>query len=134
MTHNLIYTVNNAGAAVPIGNTVPVGSIIRRYGKCLDANGSAINLNDPGYYLVNLSATFTAAAAGNVTLTLQQDGVPVAGATSTETIVTATTEVANIAMTAIVRVMCCGNSRLSVVVGGTTAPTISNLAIGVVRL
>ena len=43
-------------------------------------------------------------------------------------------EVANIALTAIVRVMCCGNSRLSVVVGGTTAPTISNLAIGVVRL
>lgn len=134
MTHNLIYTVNNAGAAVPIGNTVPVGSIIRRYGKCLDATGSAINLSEPGYYLVSISATFTAAAAGNVTLVLQQDGVAVAGATGTETIATATTENANISMNPIVRVMCCGNSRLSVVVGGTTAPTISNLAIGVVRL
>ena len=134
MTHNLIYTVNNAGAAVPIGNTVPVGSIIRRYGKCLDANGSAINLSDPGYYLVNVSATFSAAAVGNVTLALHQDGVLVAGATGTETIATATTENANISLTAIVRVMCCGNSRLSVVVDGTTAPTISNLAIGVVRL
>ena len=134
MTHNLIYTVNNAGAAVPVGNTVPVGSIIRRYGKCLDATSSAINLSDPGYYLVNVSATFTAAAAGNVTLSLQQDGVAVAGATGTETIATATTENANIALNAIVRVMCCGNSRLSIVVGGTAAPTISNLAIGVVRL
>ena len=134
MTHNLIYTVNNAGVAVPIGNTVPVGSIIRRYGKCLDATGSAINLSDPGYYLVNVSATFTAAAAGNVTLVLHQDGVAVAGATGTETIATATTENANIALTAVVRVMCCGNSRLSIIVGGTTAPTISNLAIGVVRL
>ena len=134
MTHNLIYTVNNAGATVPIGNTVPVGSIIRRYGKCLDATGSAINLSDPGYYLVNVSATFTAAAAGNVTLVLHQDGVAVAGATGTETIATATTENANIALTAVVRVMCCGNSRLSIIVGGTTAPTISNLAIGVVRL
>ena len=113
---------------------MPAGSIIRRYGKCLDATGSAINLNEPGYYQVNLSATFAAAAAGDVTLTLQQDGVPVAGATGTETIVTANTEVANIALTAIIRVMCCGNSRLSVVVDGTTAPTISNMAIGVVRL
>lgn len=134
MTHNLIYTVNNAGTAVPIGNTIPVGSIIRRYGKCLDATGSAINLSDPGYYLVNVSATFSAAAVGNVTLALQQDGVAVAGATGAETIATATTENANIALNAIVRVMCCGNSRLSIVVGGTTAPTISNLAIGVVRL
>ena len=96
--------------------------------------GSAVKRHEPGYCQVNLSATYAAAAAGDVTLTLQQDGVPVAGATGTETIVTATTEVANIALTAIVRVMCCGNSRLSVVVGGTTAPTISNLAIGVVRL
>lgn len=134
MTHNLIYTVNNTGAAVPIGNTVPVGSIIRRYGKCLDATGSAINLSEPGYYLVNISATFTAAAAGNVTLALQQDGVAVAGATGAETIATATTENANIAFPAVVRVMCFGNSRLSVVVGGTTAPTITNMAIGVVRL
>lgn len=131
MTHNLIYTVNNAGDAVPIGNTVPVGSIIRRCGKCIDATGSAINLNESGYYDVDVSATFTAAAAGNVTLTLQQDGVPVAGATGTETIATANTEYANIAFLPKVRVKCCGNARLSVVVGGSTAPTIYNLAIGV---
>lgn len=30
MSRELIYTANTAGAAVPIGNTVPLGSIIRR--------------------------------------------------------------------------------------------------------
>ena len=118
---------------MPIGNTVPVGSIIHRYGPCIDATGSTINVKEPGYYLVNISATFTAAAAGNVTLTLQRDGVAVSGATATETIATAATESANVGITAIVRVMCCGNARLSVLVDGTAVPTITNMAIGVVK-
>ena len=133
MAKSLIYTANTTSTAVPIGNTVPVGSIIHRYGPCVDATGSTINVKEPGYYLVNISATFTAAAAGNVTLTLQRDGVDVSGATATETITTAATESANVGITAIVRVMCCGNARLSVLVGGTAAPTITNMAIGVVK-
>nr|DAP45329.1 MAG TPA: BclA protein [Caudoviricetes sp.] len=133
MAKSLIYTANTTSTAVPIGNTVPVGSIIHRYGPCIDATGSAINVKEPGYYLVNISATFTAAAAGNVTLTLQRDGVAVSGATATETIATAATESANVGITAIVRVMCCGNARLSVLVDGTAAPTITNMAIGVVK-
>ena len=76
----LIYTANISGAEVPIGNTVPVGSIIRRYGRCIDATGSAINLQEPGYYLVDISATVSAAVVGDVVLALTQDGVPVPGA------------------------------------------------------
>ena len=52
MSKALIYTANTVGAEVPIGNTVPVGSIIRRYGRCIDTTGSAINLQEPGYYAV----------------------------------------------------------------------------------
>ena len=134
MSRELIYTANTAGAAVPIGNTVPLGSIIRRYGNCISANGSVINIREPGYYDVDISATFTADAAGNVTLTLLQDGVPVPGATATSTITTATTQVENSAIMATVRVMCCGNSNLSVLVGGTAAPTISNMAVQVTKI
>lgn len=134
MSRELIYTANTAGAAVPIGNTVPLGSIIRRYGNCISANGAVINIRERGYYDVDISATFTAAAAGNVTLTLLQDGVPVPGATATSTIDTATTQVENIAIAATVRVMCCGNSNISVIVGGTTAPTISNMAVQVTKI
>jgi hypothetical protein len=82
----------------------------------------------------SVSATFTAAAAGNVRLTLLQDGVEVPGATAAETITTATTEIANIGIVAVVRVQCCDTSALSVRVDGTTAPTISSMAIKAVKV
>lgn len=131
MSKALIYTANTSGAAVPIGNTVPVGSIIRRYGKCIDATGSAINVQEPGYYNVAVSASVTAAAAGDVVLVLTQDGVPVPGARAAATITTATTQIVNLSFDAVIRVMCCGNANLSVLVGGTAAPTIQNMAFKV---
>jgi hypothetical protein len=134
MSKALIYTANTAGAEVAIGNTVPVGSIIRRYGRCIDATGSAINLGEPGYYLVDFSATVTAAEAGNVALALTQNGVPVPGATAAVTIATATTQVENLSITALVRVMCCDTANLSVQVGGTSAPTIENMAFRTVKV
>lgn len=134
MSKALIYTVNNAGAVAPIGSNVPVGSIIRRYGKCIDATGSAINLFEPGYYDVDISATMTAAAAGDVILSLTQDGTPVPGATATASIATPTTQFENVAIVATVRVKCCGNANLAVLVGGTTSPTVRNMAVRVVKV
>ena len=107
MARNLIYTVNSTGAAAPIGSTVPVGSIIRRYGKCISADGESIVLLEPGYYLVTMTATATAAAVGNVELGIQQDGVAVPGATATETVATAGTEYVNLSFAPAVRVRCC---------------------------
>ena len=134
MSKALIYTANTSGATVPIGNTVPVGSIIRRYGRCIDATGSAINLGESGYYLVDVSASVTAGAAGDVTLSLAQDGILIPGATATATVATVNTQVVNLKITGVVRVMCCTPSSLSVVVGGDSAPTISSLAASVVKV
>ena len=129
----LIYTANTAGAEVAIGNTIPVGSIIRRYGRCIDATGSAVNLVETGYYEVDVTATVTAAAAGDVVLALTQDGVPVPGARAAVTITTADTQVENLKISAVIRVMCCGNANLSVLVDGTAAPTVQNMAFRVVE-
>lgn len=134
MSKSLIYTVNNSGAAVSVGNTVPVGSIIRRYGNCINATGSAINLSESGYYDVSISATITAAVAGDVILSLLQDGVLVEGATATASIATATTQFENLAIEAAIRVKCCENANLTVLVGGTTAPTIRNMAFRVTKV
>ena len=134
MSKALIYTANTSGAEVAIGNTIPVGSIIRRYGRCIDATGSAINLTDAGYYLVDVSATVTAAVAGDVALALTQNGVPVPGATAAVTITTANTQTENLSITALVRVMYCGNANLSVLVDGTAAPTIENMAFRAVKV
>ena len=134
MSKALIYTANTAGAEVPIGNTVPVGSIIRRYGRCIDATGSAVNLTEPGYYDVDISATVTAATAGDVILALTQNGVPVSGATAAVTITTVNTQTENLSITAMVRVMCCDTANLSVLVDGTAAPTVQNIALRVVKV
>lgn len=131
---SLIYTANTAGAAVAVGNTVPLGSVVRRYGQCISANGSIINLREPGYYDVDISITFTAAAAGDVSFTLLQDGVAVPGATASTTITTAETQIENVGIEATVRVMCCGNANLSVLVGGTAATTVSNMAVQVTKV
>lgn len=134
MSKSLIYTANTTGAAVPIGNTVPVGFIIRRYGPCIDATGSAINLTEAGYYDVDVSATVTAAAAGDVVLAITQDGVPVPGARAAATITTPTTQAVSLPIIAVIRVRCCGNSNIAVLVDGTTAPTIENMAIRAVKV
>ena len=134
MSKALIYTANTAGAEVAIGNTIPVGSTIRRYGRCIDATGSAINLGEPGYYLVDVSASATAAATGDVTLSLAQDGVLIPGATATATVSTINTQTINLKIVGIVRVMCCDSSSLSIVVGGTTAPTVVNMSVSVVKV
>ena len=134
MSKALIYTANTAGAEVAIGNTIPVGSIIRRYGRCIDATGSAINLTDAGYYLVDVSASATANATGDITLALAQNGVLIPSATATSTVATVGTQVVNLKIAAIVRVMCCESTSLSVVVGGTTAPTVENMAVSVVKV
>lgn len=133
MSKALIYTANTAGAEIPIGNTIPVGSIIRRYGRCIDATGSAVNLTEPGYYDVDISATVTAATAGDVILALTQNGVPVSGATAAVTITTVNTQTENLGITAMVRVMCCDTANLSVLVDGT-APTVQNMALRVVKV
>lgn len=133
MSKALIYTANTSGAEVPIGNTIPVGSIIRRYGRCIDATGSAINVQESGYYSVDISASVTAAVAGDVVLALTQDGVPVPGARAAVTITTADTQVENLKITAAIRVRRCDNSNLSVLVDGTAAPTVQNMAFRVVE-
>ena len=134
MSKALIYTANTAGAEVPIGNTVPVGSIIRRYGRCIDATGSAVNLVEPGYYIVDVTASVTAAVTGDVALALTQNGVPVPGARAATTITTSNTQIENLAMTAVIRVMCCDTANLSVLVDGTAAPTVQNMALRAVKV
>ena len=134
MSKALVYTANTAGAEIPIGNTIPVGSIIRRYGRCIDATGSTVNLTEPGYYDVDISATVTAATAGDVILALTQNGVPVSGATAAVTITTVNTQTENMGITAMVRVMCCDTANLSVLVDGTAAPTVQNMALRVVKV
>ena len=136
MSKSLTYLVNNTPVEVPAGNTVPLGSVIRRYGCATTPNGNVVNLCLPGYYNVCLAATFTGSAAGTVIVKIQQDGVDVPGATATETITTADTEFRSVALCAAVRLCNCCNSTLSVVVDAASVsdPTFTDVALKIEKV
>lgn len=132
MSKSAIYTANTNAPTVAVGGVVPMGVTVRRFGCNLRQDGNAVTLCGQGYYLVNISATLSPTAAGTVTLTAQKDGVPVIGATASQTV--AANGTANLSLTAIVRNACgCSGSILSLLLGGTEA-VVNNLAVTVVKL
>lgn len=133
MSKSLIYTVNDTVTAGAASTAVSLGNIVRRKGCSYSLNGTSISILEPGYYDVEVSATFTGSAAGDVTLAVYQDGTPVSGATITETVTTASTENISVTIPCIVRVYCNSTSNLSIVPTGAAVPTFSNIAVKVVR-
>ena len=126
---SLIKVVNTASTTVVAGGTLRLATIVRRYGCALNQSGNSVVINKPGYYRVSINATFTAPVAGVVTLTLNQNGSAVTGATASTTITTATTEVRNLSFSDEVRVVCgSAPSTLSIVDTGVDA-TFSNITL-----
>lgn len=142
-----ISTVNSTPATVAVGSTLPLGVVVRRFGNTKGCNGccgvpvlnlsgtNAIVINESGYYDFNVNVTFTATTAGNVTITMLLNGVPVLGFTATTNIATATTQVATISIPAPdIRVFCNGTpATVSFVVSGI-AITTSNIAVSAHKL
>ena len=133
MSKAVIYTVNSQSTTVNAGGNIGIGSMVRRYGciGLLDAN--TVQVTETGYYDVDLNVDFTS-TAGLVTIKLLQDGVPIAGAVVTRTVVTAT----NYAVTipAMIRVFCGKSSKITAVVdaASTATPTFTNVALKVVKV
>ena len=131
---SLLYTVLNTITEVALNNAIPLGFISRKYGCNIVASGSAITIKKPGYYDIDVSAVIAGQETGDITLTLLQDGIEVPGATGTETFTVAATQPRNISFSPMVRVFCCKPSMFQIVVSGTTAPIVSNLAVKIVEV
>ena len=133
---SLIYVATTTPSAVVANGTLPLATIVRRRGREVNLSGNSIAITDTGsnYYLVTVTATFTAPVAGTIALALQQNGVAVTGATASTTITTATTEVRSLSFSAIVRTFNdCTIDSLTVVNSGLAA-TFSNIAVAVEKL
>lgn len=129
-----ISVANTASTSVLANSIIPLGTIVRRYGNALNQSGSAITINECGYYLVTVNATFTAPAAGVVTLTLLNNGNAVPGATSSASITTATTQVESVSFTTIVRVFNNCNPVSLTVNNAGVAATMTNVSVSVVKV
>ena len=132
---SLIDVTTTTSSAVVANGTLPLATITRRRGNEIALAGNSIAITDCGsnYYLVSVTATFTAPVAGIVTLNLQQNGTNVSGATASTTITTATTEVRSLSFQKVIRTFNNGIDSLSVVNTGV-AVTFSNIDVSVIKL
>ena len=129
--NSLIYLATPTPASVLQGGVLPLTTIVRRRGSSIQQSNDSIILGASGYYRVSITETFTAPAAGTVSLQVKQDNVSVVGGTASTTITTATTEVRSLSLDCIVRVNCCnGPVTLSFINAGVAINT-SNIAVNV---
>lgn len=137
-----IYTANTSASTVTLtaaqpSATLPLGTVIRRFGRNIQLSGNGILVDGEGYYDVGASVTLTATTAGNYTLTLFKDGVAVPGATQTVTAAAAGVITFNIP--ALVRLQCCDSSATLSLVLTTTAAlpaivTLNNVGVVVEKI
>lgn len=133
MSKSAIYTAQTTPVAVTVGDLMPLGATIRRFGCAIVQDGNTITIKGNGYFKVTASATVAPVAVGTVSMTLNKDGVAVTGATASSSVTTAANPT-DLAITAIVRNPCdCDSSVLSFVLG-VSASTLSNLAVTVEKL
>ena len=94
----LLGTKNFASQTVEENEIVSLGSVYRKY--CRRVNGvktfefdsSEVILQRSGVYHITATAVASGAAAGDLTLSLFENGIAIPGAFSTQTITTPTTE------------------------------------------
>lgn len=133
MARSAIYTANINTQALFVGNTINLGSVIRRFGCALRQNGNSITMRESGYYKVTASITAAPTAVGTVTAALFRNGVAVPGATASATASAANASVA-LPITAIVRENCCNDDdALTLVLTGTNS-NVTNVAMVVEKL
>lgn len=128
MSKSILYAANTTAQSIAAaGSIVNFGSAVRRYGCNLDISGGNVETKGCGYYDIDASVTFSAAAAGAATMQLYVDGVAITGAKAIITISAANaSETVNIPV--ITRATCDCTSTVTVIISGL-AGTVTNAAI-----
>jgi hypothetical protein len=128
-----INTASTGPVTVASGGTIPMGSIVRRYGDDIALNGNSITCSERGYYDVDVSITANPTVAGTVVATLYNNGVPVPGATASGSVTTAGNPVA-LPINALVKVACCGNAATLTLVLTGNASIVNNVAVTIEKV
>lgn len=127
-----IFAITPTAASVDAGGAIPLSTVARRVSPAIQLGSDSLNVAVPGYYVLSATVTFTAPAAGDVTITAQASGVDIPGITATETVTTADTEIRTISLSGLVRVRC---EPISVtLVNDGVAIATSNVSLSLVRI
>lgn len=131
-----IYVATTQSSPVLANGILPLATIVRRRGNDLNLSGTSIAITDCGsnYYRVIVNATFTAPAAGIVSLAIQQNGTTVTGGVASTTITTATTETRTLTIPVEIRTFNnVGVDSITILNTGVAA-TFTNITITVEKL
>ena len=133
MSKSAIYMADTSSNGVSVGEVVPIGSTIRRFGCNLMGNGNAVSVRGVGYYLVSFNATVSPTAAGTAVVELLRGSTPVQGAVGSVT-AAAANQPQTLGFTAIVREFCNAEpASLTFRLSGADS-VVSNAAVSVVKL
>lgn len=128
-----IYTANTTAATLAVGDIIPLGTTIRRYGCNLRQDGNAVTATGRGYYKITAIVTAAPTAAGEIGATLLKDGIAVTGASASAT-ATGAGDVVTLPITAIVRNLTDCDSSLLALRLADGAGQVTNVAVTVEKL
>lgn len=115
MSRSLIQTSNTTTSNVTANGTIPLGSVLRRFGCNCRLNGNKVEVEGTGYYTVTGTVTLQPEAAGAVSVALYENNVAVPSAVATGTAAAIGDDV-TLTIATTVRETCCeGASSLALV-------------------
>ena len=142
----LLGLKNTSTQTIPAEGLINFGTVYRRYiarsfsnGCLLTASSTSPTLAQKGMYHVLVTVTFTAPAAGDVTLQLLENGEATPGAVVVETVTTADTQTITTSFDYLISVNCAnvaGTSTTqakSISVQSDTAIEVTNAVINIIK-
>ena len=130
MSRSLIQTTNTTSSAVALNGTIPLGSVLRRFGCNCRLNGNKVEIEGTGYYTVTATVTLQPEAAGAVSVALYENNVAVPSAVATGTAAAIGDDVTLTIVTTVRETCCEGASSLALVLT-EGASTITNVSMRV---
>lgn len=130
MSRSLIQTTNTTSSAVALNGTIPLGSVLRRFGCNCRLNGNKIEIEGTGYYTIDGTITLQPEAAGAVTVALYENNVAVPSAVATGTVAAIGDDV-TLPISTTVRETCCEGASSLALVLTEGASTVTNVSLRV---
>ena len=133
MSRSLIQVTNQSTQTVADNSIITLGSVQRRFGCNCKLSGNAIEVLGEGYYTVDAMVSVAPTTAGDVTVALYNNGVPMTGAVAYGTV--ATGGVVTLPITATLRQgCCCANADTLTLVLVEGIGTVTNVSIRVEKV
>ena len=130
MSRSLIQTSNTTTSNVTANGTIPLGSVLRRFGCNCRLNGNKVEVEGTGYYTVTGTVTLQPEAAGAVSVALYENNVAVPSAVATGTAAAIGDDVTLTIVTTVRETCCEGASSLALILT-EGASTITNVSMRV---